>query len=114
MESENRHEFDVTLATFEHPRYEIVPTGPIRMQNEPIVRALSADITDPRAVAAGLEPLRTELEAARDDTASREGAAGEFPSRERVLLINHRLAQKLVVAQLEWLDEIQEELRARG
>ena len=29
MESENRHEFDVTLGTFDHPRYEIVPTGEI-------------------------------------------------------------------------------------
>jgi steroid delta-isomerase-like uncharacterized protein len=29
MESENRHEFDVTMATFDHPRYEIVPTGEI-------------------------------------------------------------------------------------
>jgi steroid delta-isomerase-like uncharacterized protein len=29
MESENRHEFDVTLQTFSHPRYEIVPTGEI-------------------------------------------------------------------------------------
>jgi steroid delta-isomerase-like uncharacterized protein len=29
MESENRHEFDVTLATFGHPRYEIVPTGEV-------------------------------------------------------------------------------------
>ena len=29
MESENRHEFDVTMATFEHPRYEIVPTGEV-------------------------------------------------------------------------------------
>jgi steroid delta-isomerase-like uncharacterized protein len=29
MESENRHEFDVTLGTFEHPRYEIVPTGDV-------------------------------------------------------------------------------------
>ena len=29
MESENRHEFDVTLGTFEHPRYEIVPTGEV-------------------------------------------------------------------------------------
>jgi steroid delta-isomerase-like uncharacterized protein len=29
MESENRHEFDVTLATFDHPRYEIVPTGEV-------------------------------------------------------------------------------------
>ena len=29
MESENRHAFDVTLATFHHPRYEIVPTGDV-------------------------------------------------------------------------------------
>ena len=29
MESENRHEFDATLGTFHHPRYEIVPTGEV-------------------------------------------------------------------------------------
>ena len=29
MESENRHEFDVTLETFEHPRYELVGTGEV-------------------------------------------------------------------------------------
>jgi steroid delta-isomerase-like uncharacterized protein len=29
MESENRHEFDVTLGTFSHPRYEIIPTGDV-------------------------------------------------------------------------------------
>lgn len=29
MESENTHDFDVTLATFEHPRYEIVATGEV-------------------------------------------------------------------------------------
>jgi steroid delta-isomerase-like uncharacterized protein len=29
MESENRHEFDVTLQTFDHPRYEIIPTGDV-------------------------------------------------------------------------------------
>jgi steroid delta-isomerase-like uncharacterized protein len=29
MESENDHDFDVTLGTFEHPRYEIVPTGDV-------------------------------------------------------------------------------------
>jgi len=27
MDSENRHEFDATLATFDHPRYELVATG---------------------------------------------------------------------------------------
>jgi steroid delta-isomerase-like uncharacterized protein len=29
MESENVHEFDVTIGTFSHPRYEIVPTGEV-------------------------------------------------------------------------------------
>jgi steroid delta-isomerase-like uncharacterized protein len=29
MESENRHEFDVTLETFDHPRYELIGTGDI-------------------------------------------------------------------------------------
>ncbi len=29
MESENVHQFDVTMATFDHPRYEIVPTGDV-------------------------------------------------------------------------------------
>jgi steroid delta-isomerase-like uncharacterized protein len=29
MDSENRHEYDETIATFGHPRYEIVPTGDV-------------------------------------------------------------------------------------
>ena len=29
MESENRHEFDVTLRTFAHPRYELIATGEV-------------------------------------------------------------------------------------
>ncbi|MCC6765731.1 MAG: ester cyclase [Deltaproteobacteria bacterium] len=29
MESENRHDFDTTIATFSRPRYEIVPTGDV-------------------------------------------------------------------------------------
>ena len=29
MESENRHEFDVTLETFDHPRYELIATGDV-------------------------------------------------------------------------------------
>jgi steroid delta-isomerase-like uncharacterized protein len=27
MDSENRHEFDATMATFHHPRYELMATG---------------------------------------------------------------------------------------
>jgi steroid delta-isomerase-like uncharacterized protein len=29
MESENVHDFDTTIDTFSHPRYEIVPTGDV-------------------------------------------------------------------------------------
>jgi steroid delta-isomerase-like uncharacterized protein len=29
MESENEHDFDTTIGTFGHPRYEIVPTGDV-------------------------------------------------------------------------------------
>jgi steroid delta-isomerase-like uncharacterized protein len=29
MESENHHDFDTTIGTFSHPRYEIVPTGDV-------------------------------------------------------------------------------------
>jgi steroid delta-isomerase-like uncharacterized protein len=38
MESENRHEFDVTMATFGHPRYEIVPTGEVYDGEEEVAR----------------------------------------------------------------------------
>jgi steroid delta-isomerase-like uncharacterized protein len=27
MQSENRHDFDATIGTFAHPRYELIPTG---------------------------------------------------------------------------------------
>jgi steroid delta-isomerase-like uncharacterized protein len=38
MESENRHEFDVTMGTFGHPRYEIVPTGEVYDGEEEVAR----------------------------------------------------------------------------
>ena len=36
MESENRHEFDVTMGTFRHPRYEIIPTGDVHDGEEAV------------------------------------------------------------------------------
>lgn len=29
MESENRHDYDATIGTFDRPRYEIIPTGQV-------------------------------------------------------------------------------------
>jgi steroid delta-isomerase-like uncharacterized protein len=51
MESENRHEFDVTLQTFDHPRYEIVPTGEVHDGAEEVAeyfRATRAAFPDQR------------------------------------------------------------------
>jgi steroid delta-isomerase-like uncharacterized protein len=42
MESENVHEFDRTIATFGHPRYELVPTGDV-FDGEAEVRAYFAE-----------------------------------------------------------------------
>jgi ketosteroid isomerase-like protein len=38
MESENRHEFDVTIETFHHPRYELVATGDVFDGREAVER----------------------------------------------------------------------------
>ncbi len=42
MESENQHDFETTLGTFEHPRYEIVPTGDV-FDGEEAVRGYFED-----------------------------------------------------------------------
>ena len=42
MESENHHDFDTTIGTFSHPRYEIVPTGDV-YDGEAEVRAYFAE-----------------------------------------------------------------------
>ena len=41
MASENEHDFDTTIATFVHPRYELIPTGQI-FDGEDEVRAYFA------------------------------------------------------------------------
>ena len=58
MESENRHEFDATIATFARPRYEIIPTGEI-FDGETAVRGYFA------ASRAAFPDQRNELRALR-------------------------------------------------
>jgi steroid delta-isomerase-like uncharacterized protein len=45
MESENRHEFDVTIDTFDRPRYEIIATGEV-YDGEQEVRGYFANTRD--------------------------------------------------------------------
>src|SRR4051812_13239913 len=36
MDAENRHDVSATVATFGHPRYEVVPTGEVRDGADPV------------------------------------------------------------------------------
>ncbi len=38
MQSENRHEYDVTMETFDHPRYELIGTGDVYDGPEEVAR----------------------------------------------------------------------------
>ena len=38
MELENRHEYDATIATFDHPRYELIGTGDVYDGREEVAR----------------------------------------------------------------------------
>ncbi|KAF0241544.1 MAG: hypothetical protein FD167_3990 [bacterium] len=40
MDSEDKHEFNRTLATFSQPRYEVIPTGQIYEGSEPVLKFL--------------------------------------------------------------------------
>ena len=41
MESENRHDFDATIDTFDHPRYELIATGDVYDGEEEVDAATS-------------------------------------------------------------------------
>ena len=81
-----------------------------RIQHEPIVRLLAADLVGEEAVLDSLRALRDEIAdiTARLDAA--ESIAGTIPSRERYLRLNHRLARRIVEAHTAWLDEVEREL----
>jgi DNA-binding PadR family transcriptional regulator len=81
-----------------------------RLQLEPVVRLLAADVVGDAAVLASLRGLRSDLADlhARLDVA--DAAAETLPHRRDYLLLNHRLARALVRAHEEWLDEVEREL----
>ena len=81
-----------------------------RIQLEPAWRVLAADIVGEEAARRGVAGLRSEIADlyARLDVA--EAAAATLPHREKYLLLNHRLARRIVDAHAEWLDEVEREL----
>jgi DNA-binding PadR family transcriptional regulator len=88
------------------------PTPFPRTDSQAIVRLLAADLVGEEAVLASLRAMRPEIVdlLARIDVA--EAAAATLPHRQKYLLLNHRLARRVLQAHLQWLDEVDAELGA--
>jgi PadR family transcriptional regulator, regulatory protein AphA len=87
------------------------PSAFTRIQCEPIVRLLAVEYVDPEVLERSLAALREPLAESYAALDSAEALARELPHRERVLLINHRLARRILDAHTAWLDEAEAELR---
>jgi hypothetical protein len=81
-----------------------------RMQNEAAVRLLAGDMIDDATIVASLTALRPELDALDASLAASKRIAEEIPERTRYLLLSHRLAQRLIDAHRQWIDEVEDEL----
>ena len=83
-----------------------------RIQNEPVVRLLAADLVDPGAVLEGLEAMRPDLDAAREGVAAGQERTAGLEHRAHLLEVNHRYAARLLALEEEWLAEAEGVLRA--
>ena len=91
-------------------RWLATPTRFPRIQNEPVVRLLGSEYADRGELLASLKALRNELDEL--DAALKAAALREqgLPHRATVLRLNRRLAQRLLDAHRQWLDEVEAEL----
>jgi len=90
--------------------WAVTPVGFPRIQNEAIVRVLAADIVGDARALEGLRGLRADLDEIDASLDAAEAVAAGLPHRARYLLLNHRLARRLVRAHREWLEEAEREL----
>ena len=83
-----------------------------RLEHEPQVRVLIADLVGEGPVRESIGTLREDIAdlTARLDEA--EAAAERLPHRRKYLLATHRLSRRLLEVHLEWLDEIERELES--
>ena len=91
------------------------PASLPRIQNEPVVRLLAADLVDPAAVLEGLRAMRAELEDALAHVAvARERWVPALPHRAHLLEVNHEYAERMLELQREWLDAAEAVLGGAG
>jgi DNA-binding PadR family transcriptional regulator len=90
--------------------WAVTPVAFPRIQNEPIVRVLAADIVGDERALEGLRSLRADLDELDASIDAAEVVARSLPRRERYLMLNHRLARRIVAAHREWLDDAERTL----
>ena len=87
MESENVHDFDATIGTFSHPRYELIPSGQVH-DGEAAVRAyftctdFTASSIDPTASGSGVPSSAREI-TSRSRSSLRESSRTSVSSTQR-------------------------------
>jgi DNA-binding PadR family transcriptional regulator len=87
------------------------PSGFMRIQNEPAVRLLGADLARSEAdVLQSLSAVRTEIDELEGGLDEAEPIAKTLPHRERYLALNASLSRRILSAFSDWLDEVEREL----
>ena len=81
-----------------------------RIQHEPVCRLLAADLVGEQAVLESLRALREEIADITARLGVADSVAATIPHRTRYLLLNHRLARRIVEAHAEWLDDVERDL----
>lgn len=88
------------------------PSGFIRIQNEPAVRLLGADLArSPADVRRSLGAIRAQIEELESGLDEAEPIAKTLPHRERYLQLNASLSRRILAAFSDWLDDVERELR---
>ncbi|HEY6889574.1 MAG TPA: hypothetical protein VI300_17385 [Solirubrobacter sp.] len=86
------------------------PTRFPRIQNEAIVRLLGASYADRGELLKSLNALRDDLDELEGELAAAAQREEGLPHRASALRLNRRLAQRIVDAHRQWLDEVEQEL----
>lgn len=82
------------------------PASLPRIQNEPVVRLLAADLVEPENVREGLQAMRADIDDALAQVQmAKERFVPELPHRAHLLMVNHRYAERMLELQRDWLAE---------
>lgn len=87
------------------------PSAFVRIQNEPSVRLLGADLARGEAdVVAGLQAIRADIADQREQLERGREIAVALPHRQRYLSLNEELNSRILDAFTDWLDAVEREL----